>query len=336
MNRSHSTLAGILLVTATATVGCSANPDVTSATLDVIPSEVDVAAIPSRAGAPDASAGFDASVGPDASLAPPPARAGTKAPTNTPLTAAGVKTGLSTKFSWAQGQQSVVMMAQSTGWCFLTAVSGHFVGFGEAVYIAASNGYWILGGISGQQGLRGEATCVAWSTLNPNGGEDYLWDAYAAAQPIIPNCWLNGTCPHTVQSLWLTDSFCSLMGIGGALDGKGEFAYTLPVANLWTLQVSSQQLNGTEGWAGCFHHHNLMTTFSSQYVWQQGQAAVDIGDDQNRVCGLTFVTGKFMGGGESVSIEDVGGRWMLSGTSQQVGVTAAARCASIAILVPGP
>lgn len=60
--------------------------------------------------------------------------------------------------------------------------------------------------------------------------------------------------------------------------------------------------------------------------WSQGQAPVNLGPSSDRFCFLTYVTGKFEGGGESVRLQIVNGQWQLTGSSSQTGVAAGARC----------
>ena len=62
------------------------------------------------------------------------------------------------------------------------------------------------------------------------------------------------------------------------------------------------------------------------YRWRQGQGRVSmIGVDEG-ICYLTFVTGRFEGGGETVYVRHEGGTWYLGGTSAQAGVGGEAHC----------
>jgi hypothetical protein len=51
-----------------------------------------------------------------------------------------------------------------------------------------------------------------------------------------------------------------------------------------------------------------------------------MGAATNQLCGLTRMTGRFAGGGESVRVFIDAGTWKLGGSSQQSGVAASARC----------
>ena len=131
-------------------------------------------------------------------------------------------------YNWAQNQQpvSTVMMPLGQGWCFLTGVTGHFAGKGEAVYISESNGFWVLAGQSGQQDVAATATCVPWSTINPTWSNvGYSWDAYAYVSTSSFD-WVDIT-------LWGSSAFCSLMGVGGAFAGSFESAETYLVGANW-------------------------------------------------------------------------------------------------------
>jgi hypothetical protein len=67
--------------------------------------------------------------------------------------------------------------------------------------------------------------------------------------------------------------------------------------------------------------------YSQEYVWNQGDDAVKMGHSSRCVALLTYVRGKFSGGGERVHVS-IGsdGCWYLGGTSKQSGVRAKARC----------
>jgi len=75
-------------------------------------------------------------------------------------------------YVWNQGQAPTQMTRADHSVCFLTYVSGHFLGGGESVEIKSemkSNGgtYWLLTGSSGQKGVQARAMCI--------GAPDDLW-----------------------------------------------------------------------------------------------------------------------------------------------------------------
>ena len=64
----------------------------------------------------------------------------------------------SQEFLWSQSFPAVKMSPANDGFCFLTAVQGKFVGYGDvSVYI--KDGFWYLGGNSGQAHVVGKARC---------------------------------------------------------------------------------------------------------------------------------------------------------------------------------
>lgn len=62
------------------------------------------------------------------------------------------------------------------------------------------------------------------------------------------------------------------------------------------------------------------------YKWKQGKPEVEMLGETEGYCYLVYVTGKFEGGGEAVSIYVKGKSWYLGGRSHQIDVEAHARC----------
>lgn len=75
--------------------------------------------------------------------------------------------------------------------------------------------------------------------------------------------------------------------------------------------------------------HGDTLALSQEFSWYQGNPSTPMGPVDKRVCFLTFVRGKFEGGGEMVRVYSSNGSWYLGGTSQQSGVAAKARCVSV-------
>ncbi|MFH1209192.1 MAG: hypothetical protein V1663_00165 [archaeon] len=75
---------------------------------------------------------------------------------------------------------------------------------------------------------------------------------------------------------------------------------------------------------------NALSIYTNEYTWTQGDAAVVMINANQGVCFLTSVSGKFEGGGETVKVyidtTSTPNRWFLSGSSNQQGVSAKARC----------
>lgn len=236
-----------------------------------------------------------------------------------------------TTFTWSQYQgYSTVMIHQNEGFCYLTRVTGNFVGDGEALWIDNSNGYWVLTGRSGQQGLGATATCVTWQALNAWDGASFRWAAWAANRQ-DPVCRETLTCGWTEQQLDYWESYCSLQGIGGAFDGFGEEAWLKPpsAGQWWNLRVKGLSSFHTQGWAGCVYVKGISfqtRTMNEEWIWNQGQGPVDLGPVSDRVCGFSSIRGHFAGAGESVEIRQIGGNWVLTGSSQQYDVQARAKC----------
>ena len=66
---------------------------------------------------------------------------------------------------------------------------------------------------------------------------------------------------------------------------------------------------------------------TAEFAWRQGQGATRMIPVSEGVCFLTFVTGRFEGGGEQVRVSrNSEGYWVLGGASQQAGVAAGAAC----------
>lgn len=63
-----------------------------------------------------------------------------------------------------------------------------------------------------------------------------------------------------------------------------------------------------------------------EFKWEQGKPEVEMIGMNEGFCSLVYVTGRFEGGGEAVSIDVKGNSWYLGGKSNQAGVAARARC----------
>jgi hypothetical protein len=226
-------------------------------------------------------------------------------------------------FSWTQGQGPTIMMNDQQGFCFLTAVGGHFEGFGEGVWIDNSNGSWFLFGKSQQAGVRASAKCVPWPQLNNDGAASWTW-----------NNWTPGSSPGHIGGpvqLWDRNSFCFLGGVQGIFRGVDEWAQTQFMGNGgWITQAASNvgtNGNASDGmcvWLGQSH----AMFFTNEATWHSGMGAVDLGPTSDRVCALTLVRGSFVARNPAVSITALGSEWVLQGTgTASVGyVEARARC----------
>jgi hypothetical protein len=74
------------------------------------------------------------------------------------------------------------------------------------------------------------------------------------------------------------------------------------------------------------------TAFQTHHEWHQPNdtgphdETIVLADSNEEVCFLTGMAGRFSGGGESVALEIVDGKWQLRGKSQQLGMSAAVDC----------
>jgi hypothetical protein len=66
--------------------------------------------------------------------------------------------------------------------------------------------------------------------------------------------------------------------------------------------------------------------FSNEYEWKKDQPPTRMTRADRSACFLTFLSGKFYGGGEVVEITQSGDYWMLGGKAQAPDVRAKARC----------
>lgn len=91
------------------------------------------------------------------------AKAGTQPPWATkPAALQDLPGGAKYEFrTWHQGNPPIRLIRKEDGYCALTLVTGHFQGGGEVagVYIG-DDGYWYLGGQSGQEGVAAQCIIV--------------------------------------------------------------------------------------------------------------------------------------------------------------------------------
>jgi hypothetical protein len=69
--------------------------------------------------------------------------------------------------------QPVKMISRAEGFCLLSGIGGAFQGGGESVEVRiGDDGYWYLGGKSGQPSLVAEAISVAFDPVQPPADDD--------------------------------------------------------------------------------------------------------------------------------------------------------------------
>jgi len=116
---------------------------------------------------------------------------------------------------------------------------------------------------------------------------------------------------------------CFLTGVAGAFDTSSEMRVYVSGSSWYLAGTGSVRAT-----ARCVTWTSNALVLSASFSWSQGQPAVDLGGEANRLCGLTRVAGQFRGGGETVRTSIESASWKLSGTSQQSGVAASASCLS--------
>jgi hypothetical protein len=83
------------------------------------------------------------------------------APTTAPADQENPVSAVYSEYKWSNGDKPVKMIRKEEGFCFLTEVGGHFAGGGEVVHVyIGPDGFWYLGGNSGQPELWGKAMSV--------------------------------------------------------------------------------------------------------------------------------------------------------------------------------
>jgi hypothetical protein len=185
--------------------------------------------------------------------------------------------------TWTQGKQNVSLVDASTNFCYLSGVSGHFVGGAEWVRVwsgdpnlgsvmgagAGASGSWWVGGGSLQQGVSASAICLPYSTFKqePGVGSVNNWTGWASEDTGIigptgtPTCstiflFIPLSCAYTVGnvqgSVWQGDAAVTLSGITGQFAGGAEWAEIDQATSgtaFNTFTVNAQSFNGVGAWA---------------------------------------------------------------------------------------
>lgn len=205
-------------------------------------------------------------------------------------------------YNWQQGSAMVDLGKWSGRMCWLSRMTGSFMGSGEGLLIEYFDfNRFYLGGWSQQVGVAGSAMC-----------------ATSDAMFLSHEGWSQGNRPVNLGPA--DGQVCFLTSVSGRFEGWGEYVHTYISNGAWYLGGSSNQ-SGVEAGAACFRglYH------SEEYVWNQGDPPVAMAGP-GTACALTFIGGKFKGSGEWVNITNNGGYLSLGGGSQQTDVQARARC----------
>jgi hypothetical protein len=202
--------------------------------------------------------------------------------------------------------------------CFLTGVSGNFMGGGEWVHVYTANGSWYLGGNSVQTGVSGRARCV------PVGGTNWYTQEFS---------WQQGQ-PAVNLGTTQGGRTCFLTRMVGRYMGGGEVIKTYINGDSWYLGGGSLQVD-----VGASARCVFSTGTGGEIGWTQGNGPTFVGDYFDRACFLTLVAGRFSSGNEWVNISDrfynsPQTYWYLGGGSTQYDVTAYTRCINDPIAPP--
>lgn len=204
--------------------------------------------------------------------------------------------------SWMAPQEPTPMGPTSDRFCFLNRVRGRFDNNGDAVQVSMRGGHWYLGGRSHVDATRAMSRCSTLPAGTSLSGE-YEW---TAGQRFPKNL---GSAAGRV---------CFLTGVGGRFDDAGDWVRVYVNGGSWYLFGSAGSAR-----ARCVP----VGSYSAEYSWEQPQGRdTSMGSTSGRTCALTSVGGRFDGLNDYVEIYSSAGSWYLSGTTQQAGVFAKARC----------
>ncbi|MCY1040101.1 hypothetical protein OV208_02120 [Corallococcus sp. bb12-1] len=207
------------------------------------------------------------------------------------------------EYTWSQSSSGSTALGATAGRaCFLTRVGGDFEGGGERVDIFESGGSWYLGGASSQSGINGASRCVSVAGYSAQ----YEW-TQASSYPVYMGS--------------ATNRVCYLTGLAGKLNGGGEWVHAYVSGGDWYLSGNTNQTT-LKARARCI----TVDSYTDESTWSQGASATLLGAVTNRSCALTYVKGKFEGGGEYVRTYQSNGYWYLGGSSGQVSVAGRSRC----------
>ncbi|MGA7121527.1 MAG: hypothetical protein WBY94_15590, partial [Polyangiaceae bacterium] len=257
---------------------------------------------------------------------------------------------LSAAGSWSQGQANVVLTSAAKNFCWLTRVTGHFVGTGEVVrvFIDANNN-WEIGGASAQQGVAGSADCIPYSKFIPEAGgvAGPSWTAEASVfTGPCPNCGGSGAFGvGASRNLWQGDAAIMLSGMTGQFLGGGESidVQQAHAPSLNWLDAGAFSPNGVGAWGRVLFigvpgsdfrplfFQDVNGPYSLSTIPFEGLATATMIPTSEGFCYFVNIGGAFAGGGELVQITTVmmGGvqHWSLGVQTQQSnGTSAQARC----------
>ena len=231
-------------------------------------------------------------------------------------------------FTWEQGQGAVHISAAQTGErpiCVLTRVTGKFRGGGEAVRLERlPNGDYTLHGSSQQEGLGAQAYCFSASQIQ--GTNNSVWDVHD-----IVTGWVksgSGSCEDAPVSRKVMPNgkwFSLISGMSGEFKGGGEYIQVNQSRSLEEHSEFSAHSCADDGyvrgWAMSFYVGDMSKVLfdGPEFVVNDGAQAqnstpnsLPMAPVDSSICGFTFISGQFDGGGEYVEIRPLRGRWQLT------------------------
>jgi|LSQX01.3.fsa_nt_gb hypothetical protein len=205
-------------------------------------------------------------------------------------------------FSWDGGKQSTRLIPTKDGFCFLSMVTGSFMGGGEAIAVATGpDSWWYLNGKS-QQWCRAQAIAAESEDIKLSPTLTVVWKPANGRVRVI-----NGQ-----------KGFCYLSGICGALRGAGEAVHiTLEQDGWWYISGKSRIFLHAMATCVPWPPHRLQPKVTF-FTWRRGDQPVKMIPKNEGFCVLTGIGGGFHGGAERVEIslgpDDF---WYLKGSSMQ-------------------
>ncbi|HEX3998619.1 MAG TPA: hypothetical protein VHX65_08730, partial [Pirellulales bacterium] len=218
------------------------------------------------------------------------------------------------EFSWKLGQPSVQLIQKNNGFCFLSSISGHFGGYGEAASVhLANDGFWTLDAHAKTDGLAAKALSI-----------EHLTPAIFKRR-FTEYHWRTGEPP--VKMLHKDEGICFLSGIEGHFEGGGEeVSVRLADDGYWYLggRSGQDQLGaaavGVE-WARPGAHRIDV----EEHKWSVGDSPVELLKKRQGFAFLSSVSGHLWGYGEEVGVYlGTDDTWYFGGRSGQPDVHATA------------
>src|SRR5262245_47862791 len=123
-----------------------------------------------------------------------------------------------------------------------------------------------------------------------------------------------------------TNRLCYLTEVTGQFDAAGDEVDVRVGGGTWYLNGGSTS-GVVEASARCITWSAASgLSMSAESTWSQGDAALGLGSQADRICMLARMAGRWEGAGEWLEITTGSTAWQIDGDSGQVGVAAGVRC----------